>query len=375
MKNTMRKTQAITVLAAALLLGASAASALEIKSGSDKVQLQLSGEVNRAVMYADDGLDDKFFHVDNTHSETKVGLSGEIAATECLTAGGNLEFKWQDNPSIAVSMEEESIAGEFEAELIELYFAHSTAGKLTVGKGSAASDESSEIDLSGTDMIGNAGVADMGGGFAFYDTAAGAYSDFTAESVFHGGISTEGLGKINRVLYETPDFGGFTFGASAGESETVDFSVSYSGEFNGNQLEAKAAWSNPGEGWTQINGAASLLLDSGLNFTVAASAKDVEDMPADGDDPTMFYGKIGYTTDKICPTGPTSISVDYGIFNNAAALDIGQEATAMGVQLVHELSNYSTALFAGYRLFSLEDSTGADYEDISVVMAGAQFSF
>ena len=179
-KRMMTKSvQTITVLAAALLLGASAASALEIKSGSDKVQLQLSGEVNRAVMYADDGLEDKFFHVDNTHSETKVGLSGEVAATECLTAGSNLEFKWQDNPSIAVSMEEESISGEFEAELIELYFAHSTAGTLTIGKGSAASDESSEIDLSGTDMIGNAGVADLGGGFAFYDAAAGAYSDFT----------------------------------------------------------------------------------------------------------------------------------------------------------------------------------------------------
>jgi predicted porin len=375
MKNAMRKTQAITVLAAALLLGASAASALEIKSGSDKVQLQLSGEVNRALMYADDGFDDKFFHVDNTHSETKVGLSGEVSATECLTAGGNLEFKWEDNPSRGVSMEEESITGEFEAELVELYFAHSTAGKLTVGKGSAASDESSEIDLSGTDIIGNAGVADMGGGFAFYDAAAGGYSDFTADAVFHGGISTEGLGKINRVLYETPDFGGFTFGASAGESEMVDFSLSYSGEFGGNQLEAKAAWSNPGEGWTQINGAASLLLDSGLNFTVAASAKDVEDMPANGDDPTMVYGKIGYKTDKICPTGPTAISFDYGMFNNADVLDIGQEATAMGVQLVHELTDYSTALFAGYRLLSLEDNTGADYEDISVFMAGAQFSF
>lgn len=374
-KRMMTKSvQTITVLAAALLLGATAASALEIKSGSDKVQLQLSGDVNRAVMYADDGLEDKVFHVDNSHSETKIGLSGEVSATDCLTAGSNLEFKWQDNPSRGVSMAEESITGKFESELVELYLAHSTAGKLSLGKGSAASDESSEIDLSGTDIIGNAGVADLGGGLAFYNAAAGAYSDFTADAVFHGGISTEGLGKINRALYETPEFGGFTFGASAGESEMVDFSLSYSGEFGGNQLEAKAAWSNPGEGWTQINGAASLLLNSGLNFTVAASVKDVEDMPANGDDPTMLYGKIGYQCGK-SSLGTAAISVDYGIFNNAAALDIGQEATAMGVQFVQELAGYSTDLFAGYRVFSLEDNTGADYEDISVIMAGAKFSF
>ncbi len=367
--------QNISVLTATLLLGASAASALEIKSGNDKVQTKIYGEINRAVMYADDGYQDKVFHVDNTNSETKIGLSGEVAATECLTTGGNLEFKWEDNPSRGVSMEEESIAGEFSSELVELYLSHSTAGKLTLGKGSAASDESSEIDLSGTDIIGNAGMADMGGGLSFYDGAAGAYSDFTADAVFHGGISTEGLGKINRALYETPDFGGFTFGASAGESEMVDFSLSYSGEFGGNQLEAKAAWSNPGEGWTQINGGASLLLASGLNFTVAASTKDVDDMPANGDDPTMFYGKIGYKTDKICPTGPIAISFDYGMFNNADVLDIGQEASAYGVQLVQELANYSTELYASCRLFSLEDNTEADYEDISVVMAGARVSF
>ena len=371
----MNQTQiTLPVLAASLLLTASTASALELKSGSDKVQLQLAGEVNRAVMYADDGLTDKVFHVDNSHSETKVSLSGEAAATDCLTVGSHLEFKWQDNPSRGVSMEEESITGEFESELVELYVA-GAAGTVSLGKGSAASDASAEIDLSGTDIIGNAGVADVGGGFSFYDTAASAYSSLTADAVFHGGISTEGLGKINRVLYETPSFGGLTFGASAGESETVDFAVSYAGEVNGHQVEAKAAWSNPGEGWTQTGGSASLLLASGLNFTVAASVKDVDEMPADGDDPTMIYGKLGYQCNRLTSLGTTAVSLDYGLFNNAADLAMEQEATALGVQFVQDLTDYSAALFAGYRLLSLEDKSGADYEDISVVMAGAKFSF
>lgn len=382
-ENEMKNQQkvALTVLSAALLLSAATSSALEIKSGSDKVQLELYGEIDRAVMYADDGNQDKFFHVDNSNSETRVGLHGEAAATDCLTIGGNFELKWEANPGRLVSMDEESIAGEFSAELTEIYFEHSKAGKFSLGQGSMASDASSEIDLSGTDIVGNAGVADLGGGIIFYDAAAKEYASLTAndalaaDAVFHGGISTEGLGKLNRVLYETPSFGGFTFGASAGEAEVVDFALSYSGEFGGNQLEAKAAWSNPGEGYTLINGSASLLFNSGLNFTVAAAAKEVDEMPENGDDPTFLYGKIGYKFDKLFSIGSTAVSIDYGVFDNDAVLDADQEATAVGVQFVQELEKYSTQLYAGYRVFSLEDNTSADYEDITVVVAGARFSF
>lgn len=366
--------QNIAVLTAALLLAASGASALEIKSGNDKVQAKVYGELNRTVMYADDGQQDKIFHADNSHSESRVGFRGEVATYSCLTVGGVLELKWESNPGRQVSMDEETIAGKFSPEFTELYFDHSSAGKLSLGYGTTASYESSEVDLSGTNLIGNAGVADLGGGLKFYDAAAKKYADLTADEVFHGGISTVGLDEINRVLYETPSFGGFNLGASAGEEDKVDFSITYSGDLGGNQLEAKAAWSNPGDGVSQLNGSASLLLASGLNFTVAASSKDVDEMPANGDDPSLLYGKIGQQC-KLFPLGMTAVSVDYGLFKNAAVLDAEQEATAFGVQLVQELENYSSQLFAGYRVFSLEDNTGADYEDISVISAGARITF
>jgi hypothetical protein len=364
----------LTVLAAALLLAAaSSASALEIQSGSDKVQLQLYGEIDRAVMYADDGNQEKFFHVDNTNSETKIGLTGEVAASQCLNVGGNIELKWQSNPSGAVSMEEESIAGEFSAELVELYL-EGQLGKVSLGKGEMASDVSSEHDLSGTDIVGNVGFGDVGGGLSFFDAAAKGYSeDFTVESVTNGGISSEGLGKANRVRYDTPSFGGFTLSGAIGEDEIGDVALEYSGAFSGGELEAEVAWSNADEGWSQINGSVSVLFSTGLNITVAGSTMDADDMPANGDDPTFFYGKLGYTFEQ--PIGATSISVDYGVFDNAAVFDIGQEATGYGLQFVQELADWNTQLYAGCRTLSLEDDTAADYEDVTVVMAGARFSF
>ncbi len=56
--------------AGTMLLGmATGASALEVKSGNDKVQVKLYGHLARAVLVADDGKESKFFHVDNTNSE------------------------------------------------------------------------------------------------------------------------------------------------------------------------------------------------------------------------------------------------------------------------------------------------------------------
>ncbi len=397
MKTAKQSKRAITVLTAAMLLAASAASALEIQSGSDKVQLQLYGEVNRGVMYADDGNQDKFFHVDNTNSETRIGLAGEVAATPCLTVGSNIELKWQSNPAAAVSMEEESIAGEFEEELVEMYFEGKNFGKISVGFGGMASDGSSEVDLSGTDLIGNAGVADVGGGLFFYNASSSSYhtedeeEGTTVRDVFKrhccdlfNRITADGLGKRNRLRYDTPEFAGFSIAVAAGEQDSYDIALNYSKEFDDWQMEAMAAWMEPGgdsdhdcgDGdYTQTNASVSVLFDLGLNMTAGYGHRDLDTMPINGEDPEFVYGKIGYKFDQLFTLGSTAVSVDYGMYKNSDDQTIDQEGTATGIQLVQELSGYSTELYAAWRNFSLEDNTSADYEDITVVIAGARFSF
>ena len=54
---------------------------------------------------------------------------------------------------------------------------------------------------------------------------------------------------------------------------------------------------------------------------------------------------------------------------------MGEEGTAYGVQLVQKYSDWNTELFAAYRIFELEDDSNADYEDISIAMAGVRLKF
>ncbi|MCI5167479.1 MAG: hypothetical protein D3903_15635 [Candidatus Electrothrix sp. GM3_4] len=372
-------TSAITMTVGAMLLGgAVSASALEVKSGYDNVELKLYGHINRAVMSVDDGDESKVFHVDNTHSESRVGLKGKVKASESLTIGGNFEGQWQANPSDQVSMDEESISAELKERKIEVYFDFDKIGKFSIGKGQMASDDSSEVDLSGTALAGNSGVADAGGSFSFYNNTPAVLAEgedaknITVSNVFN---QMDGLSKKNRVRYDTPSLGGFSLGVSAGEKEMTDGALTYSGKFaDGTQLKAAVAYSDPGKYYTQMNGSASVLFGFGLNLTVAGGTRDLDDMPVKGDDPTFMYGKIGYKA-KIFSVGSTACSFDYGMFENVKNQDTEEEGTAYGVQVVQKLSDYNTELFVAYRNFELEDNTNADYEPITLAMGGVRLKF
>jgi predicted porin len=376
---------AISVLAAAMLLGAAAgAAALEIQSGNDKVELKLKGHVNRAVMFADDGRESKAFHVDNTNSESRVGLFGKVKASEKLTIGGNFELQWQANPSDKVSMEKESVSGEFVDRAMEVYFDFKQFGKISLGKGKMASDESVEVDLSGTDLAGNVGVADVGGGLKFngpasLDPTIDADGNVVDKRLSVGNVfdQMDGLSKKNRVRYDSPALAGFSIGLSAGEKDMADATLNYSGDFSGAKLEGVLAFVNPGSGkdYSQIDGSVSALFDFGLSLTAASGSRSMDNLPAGGDDPVYSYGKIGWKCDKLLPYGSTAVSVDYGVYENIKHQDKGEEGTAYGVQLVQKLADWSTELFAAYRNFALEDGSGASYDDISLVMAGARLKF
>ncbi|MGX9727633.1 MAG: porin [Candidatus Electronema sp. VV] len=368
-----------------LFLAATGASALEIKSGSDKVDVELSGQVNRAVMHADDGNENKFFHADNDNSSTRVGLTGKIKASETVTVGSSFEVEWQENASNVVSMDAESVAGEFEGRLMELYLSCKKTGKVSLGKGKMASEDTSETDLSGTSLAGMSDVAKVGGGFKFYDPAyvapvpASPDEEVVDTRLSVGNVfnNMDGLAKKNRVRYDTPKFAGFSLAAAAGEKEIGDAGLFYSGEFAGTKVEGALAWADFGDDkpYSQINGSASVLFPVGLNLTFAAGTRDLDKMPAGGDDPAFMYGKIGYICDKMFSVGSTAFSVDYSVDENIKRQNKGEEGTAYGIQLVQKLSAYNTDLYAAYRSYELEDSTDADYEDISIIMAGARIKF
>ncbi len=60
-------------------------------SGKQGVKLTVSGQVNRGLLYVDNGDKDDFFHVDNDNSSTRVRFVGTGDLTEDITVGAQIE--------------------------------------------------------------------------------------------------------------------------------------------------------------------------------------------------------------------------------------------------------------------------------------------
>ena len=131
--------------------------------------LTLSGQVNPAFNVVDDGISTDVFIVDNDTSNTRFRLDVDAPLGE-TSLGGTIEVAASPNNSNSVSQLEPEVAADYDVRKAEVTFRNDRYGRLQLGKGSSAADDTAEYDLSlvaGSIMY--AGVADIAGGILFTD--------------------------------------------------------------------------------------------------------------------------------------------------------------------------------------------------------------
>lgn len=339
---------------------------------NDKIALKLYGQINRAVMYVDDGDDGEFYHVDNDNSSTRLGLKALSQMNDKFSVGANLEFEYQSNPSNAVWQDEANTSGdEWDERKIEA-FIKGAFGKLTLGQGSTASDNTSEIDLSGTKVAGYSRVDAQAGAFRFFDEDGNALSSVRVTDIFK---NLDGFSRKDRVRYDSPKFSGFAIAVSAASDEgddAEDVALTYKGKLGNVKAAAGLAYvhfSSSDAKKNQVNGSASFLMENGLNLTVAAGNLEFEN--SGKDDGTFVYGKLGYIA-KVCPLGTTAFAIDYGKYDDMKADE--DEGDTVGFTCVQKLQDWKTEIYLCIRHFEL-DREGSNFDDVDSAMAGLRIKF
>ncbi|MCG8616451.1 MAG: porin, partial [Desulfobacterales bacterium] len=169
------------------------------KSGNDKVQLQVYGQVNRAVLATDDGTNTDLFHVDNNNSSTRIGMKGKAKINDDLTAGTKIEVQFASNSTAAVDQDNESAGpNNFTKRHLDAYFQSKTWGKFSIGQGDTATNGTSEIDLSGTSVAGYSYAGGVAGGLNFVDPATDNLSGIQISDVMS---HMDGLSRNDRFRY------------------------------------------------------------------------------------------------------------------------------------------------------------------------------
>ncbi len=356
------------------------------RKGNRVVSLTVYGQVNKALLIWDDGIESDAYVVDNDDSGTRVGFRGTAMFKPGWTAGYVLEWDWQDTANDTVDQfDDDGDENEIKSRKAEIYIENEQIGRFTIGQGESASDGISEIILA--NQIANSGVDH--GNFFVRDVDGnindGRISDWIS--------NLDGYSRRDRIRYDSPVFYGFLVSASWGEDDYYDLALRFSKEWNSVRFAAGVAYVYRDENEVpsnvhdieQVSGSASIMhVPTGLYLSFAAGEQDIAHIsPADAaqyGDPHFWYISFGLER-RFLPTGTTTIFGEYGEYNNFVQdVDLDQvhsEATLWGFGITQKVDSAAMDLYILYRHYSFDDDTlvTLEQEDFSAVLIGSRIQF
>jgi hypothetical protein len=337
--------------------------------------LTLSGQVNPALNVVDDGVSTDVFIVDNDTSGTRFRLDADAPLGE-TAFGATIEIGASPSNSYDVSQLTPNTDADFTVRRAEVTIRDDRYGRLQLGQGSSAADDTAEYDLSlVAGPIMYAGVADIAGGIIFTDG-----TELTDPAIAVGDAFFDFDGdRLARIRYDTPMFGptqgSFSYGNGDQWAAAVTLGGDY-GDWSGWEvgdftLLAAASAYNPDDDNVDYGfaGSASFLHNpTGLSLTLSAGGQNLDE----GDNPYNLYGKVAWDT-EFWSVGPTGFGIDYTYGKNISG--DGDQGRSFGLAGVQRIEPYDIDLYAQLRWYTLDHAIDPDLSDIVVGTFGTKFTF
>ncbi|MFA5950019.1 MAG: hypothetical protein WC807_07025 [Hyphomicrobium sp.] len=383
--------------------------ATTVRKGNRKVSLTISGYVDKAVLFWDDGFEKNAYVVDNDFAQTRIQFAGKAKVTDDIQAGYRLEFGIDNASSDGVTQTDPNAAGTGAvpgrtgggAQFIEIRQSHwflesKKYGKVSVGLLSGAQDDLYKW--------GNVGKA--------YSDAELHYNGQFGLRLSNGNIVLSRWDNIannldnsrqNAVRYDTPALAGFVLSTSWGADDVWDVALRYDQKFGDIHVKAGVSYTDDSDGRSDRLG------DENKDFVVSAGISDKKtglyvygaygnreiDQQVAGfeDNANYWYIQPGINV-AITPLGNTNFHVDYGeytdwgagtIFNSgstdnsiAGTRITSSDVTRYGTGVTQNLKAADMDLYAVFNYYQADVTTQAgaqSLEDWYAVTAGARINF
>lgn len=338
------------------------------------IRLDVAGQVNPAMNLAGDGDDTKLYFVDNDATASRIRFAGVGIFEQGPQVGTTLEVGFSPNNSFDVSQDNETAGNFISVRRAEVWVRDDRYGRIMLGQGSAAADNTAEYDLSlVSGAIMTSGVSFVAGGLQFVEN--GALSGVTIADAF---FNFDG-DRQPRIRYDSPVYAGFQLSASAGSDQRYDGAITYGGNYD--------TWTASELGGFTVLGALSAYQpnEDGLDYRMAASWSMLHnatgisgtvssgfDGGVSGSTPYNVYGKLGWDT-NLFDVGDTGFGVDYTWTENVSAS--GDKGQSVGLAAVQLLDRYGIQLYTQFRWYEVDRGTGPNFDDIYLGTAGALVRF
>ena len=373
------------------------------RKGNRVVSLQVYGQVNKALLFWDDGVDSDAYVVDNDNSGSRIGFTGKAALRPGWSTGFLVELDIQDAASNQVDNDTDfdDPADEILIRYSNVYIESERLGRVTLGQGSTAADGAAEVvlgnSLRNSDLhFGNDFLIRLG---------SGASSGFRLDQW----ASNFDSSRDDLVRYDSPAIYGFIVSASWGDDDYADVALRFKKEWNSVRVAAAIAyqWDGSNDGTTfvddidstaggvTVNSDAEVLLGSisvmhiptGLYAAFAAGQLEVDGQGAGAtDDANFWYIQLGLEK-KFLSYGSTTFYAEYGLYQDMAAVFDGSlatdieesEAERWGFGVVQKFDSAAMELYAQATFWDFEatqyNGVSLGLEDLSTIMVGSRIKF
>jgi predicted porin len=218
------------------------------RKGNRKVKLTVYGKVNQAVMFWDDGNEQNAYVVTNDASRSRFGFKGGAKINDDLSANFKLEIGVRSANSKRDNQNDPLGETGFDIRHAWWNLKSKKWGTIQVGHTPTASQEITEANLAGTSDAGKySDVEDSGGGFLLVPKGGAAPTSGTNTQwrrlIARTGAAPGEGDRREAVLYESPEFAGFTASAAWGGDDFWDVGLRFAKEIGDFEIEAGIAYS------------------------------------------------------------------------------------------------------------------------------------
>jgi hypothetical protein len=284
--------------------------------GSRRLLLVMYGQVDRALLFWNDGFDKGTYGVDNHTSSSRFGFVGQATVAPGWTAGYRLELEAAFPSSSEVFRGPGGEQGfSTPAPLVRQSYWNITSkdlGRVAVGFQSPATDDITIINLGS--QINDAAVH-LNNAFKIrLDLLSPPIvTDLTWGKIAHNVDSMRG----NFIRYDTPILNGFLL-SMAWNDDVWDAALRYQSESGSFRFASGIGYMrDEALHFQDVRGSASLIhAQTGLYLTVAGGWRDaVHQVPVNGEDAYFYYVQAGISRQWLA-AGKTTLYVDRGLYRN-----------------------------------------------------------
>lgn len=375
------------------------------RKGNRKVSLTISGWINEAVFFWDDGNERNAYVATNSLEQSRVKFSGEAKISDDWAAGYTLEIgvwgsAWKGVDAETAAGTDGTITKTTNGLLVRKsnwFLKSKSYGKFTVGlDGTATYHLLDDADATVTRNYADAEAAAVALASFVEVNTGNKWTDYMGG--FNGATPGQS-GRRNVVRYDSPTLAGFVVTAAWGEDDMWDAALTYKGEIGDFKILAKAGYGEStdptinkgrcavGTGDCQWWGVAGTIQHAPTGIYVyagyGADQIDLKAAQAGEDDSSDTWFVQAGIESKIVPIGKTTFFGEYrhddvGLSAKATSSDL--DFWAAGV--IQSIDAAAMDLYVIYRQASgdVTDAAGSpagvtELEDFSVVMTGARIQF